>query len=265
MNKFFASVASVAAIAITVVISGCSEKKDVPLNQDQSFENVKKAGVLVMGHMGDFPPMVFTDKDSNVVGFDVDLAREVCDRLGVKLKLHLIPWGDKEKELYSGNIDCVWNGMSVDETRASAMNLSDPYLTNRLVYTVKNKSYNSLDSLKGKKIGVQNASTAWSVLEQSEMKKDFKEIVLFETMSLALEAMEKDSLDAVFMDEVAAKYWNVLNQKDYAVLEDGLHNEFYAVGFRKTDKALRDTINAVLTSMKKDGKFVDITVKWFGK
>ena len=265
MNKFFASVASVAAIAITVVISGCSEKKDIPLNQDQSFENVKRAGVLVMGHMGDFPPMVFTDKDSNVVGFDVDLAREVCTRLGVKLKLHLIPWADKEKELYTGNIDCGWNGMSVDETRASAMNLSDPYLTNRLVFTVKNKSYNSLDSLKGKKIGVQNASTAWPVLEQSEMKKDFKEIVMFETMSLALEAMENDSLDAVFMDEVAAKYWNVLNQKDYAVLEDGLHNEFYAVGFRKTDKALRDTINAVLTSMKKDGKFVDITVKWFGK
>lgn len=265
MNKFFASVASVAAIAITVVISGCSEKKDIPLNQDQSFENVKRAGVLVMGHMGDFPPMVFTDKDSNIVGFDVDLAREVCERLGVKLELHLIPWADKEKALYDGTIDCVWNGMSVDQNRASTMNLSDPYLTNRLVFTVKDKSYNSLDSLKGKKIGVQNASTAWSVLEQSEMKKDFKEIVMFETMSLALEAMEKDSLDAVFMDEVAAKYWNVLNQKDYAVLEDGLHNEFYAVGFRKTDKALRDTINAALTSMKKDGRFVDITVKWFGK
>ena len=130
---------------------------------------------------------------------------------------------------------------------------------------VKSKSYNSLDSLKGKKIGVQHASTAWSMLEQSEMKKDMKEIVLFESMSLALEAMEQDSVDAVFMDEVAAKYWNVLNNKDYVVLEDGLHNEFYAVDFRKADKALRDTINAVLTSMKKDGKFVDITVKWFGK
>ena len=56
-----------------------------------------------------------------------------------------------------------------------------------------------------------------------------------------------------------------MNNKDYVVLEDGLHNEFYAIGFRKTDKALRDTINAVLTSMKKDGRFVDITVKWFGK
>ena len=265
MNRYFAFAAFVAAIAFSVVFSACSEKKDSTLNQDQSFENVKNAGVLVMGHMGDFPPMVFMDKDSNFIGFDVDLANEVCARLGVKLELRLISWPEKEKALYDGVIDCVWNGMSVDEKRASDMNLSDPYLTNRLVFMVKSKSYNSLDSLKGKKIGVQHASTAWSMLEQSEMKKDMKEIVLFESMSLALEAMEQDSVDAVFMDEVAAKYWNVLNNKDYVVLEDCLHNEFYAVGFRKADKALRDTINAVLTSMKKDGKFVDITVRWFGK
>lgn len=261
MKKFFSVVSAIACI---VALSGCNEKK-LSLNSDYSYNRVKASGILVMGHMGDYPPMVFTDKDSNVVGFDVDLAREVCSRLGLRLKLHLIPWADKEKELNTGNIDCVWNGMSVDESRASAMNLSDPYLTNRLIFTVKNKSYNSMDSLKGKRIGVHNASTAWSVLEQSEMKKEIKEIVLFESMSLALEAMEQDSIDAVFMDEVGAKYWNVLNNKDYLILEDGLHNEVYAVGFRKADKALRDTINAVLTSMKKDGKFVDITVKWFGK
>jgi polar amino acid transport system substrate-binding protein len=261
MKKFFSVVSAIACI---VALSGCNEKK-LSLNSDYSYNRVKASGILVMGHMGDYPPMVFTDKDSNVVGFDVDLAREVCSRLGLRLKLHLIPWADKEKELNTGNIDCVWNGMSVDESRASAMNLSDPYLTNRLIFAVKNKSYSSLDSLKGKRIGVQNASTAWSVFEQSEMKKDVKEVVLFETMNLALEAMEQDSVDAVFMDEVAAKYWNVLNNKNYAILEDGVYNEFYAVGFRKADKALRDTINAVLTSMKKDGKFVDITVKWFGK
>ncbi len=261
MNKFFTVIS---AIACVIALSGCNEKKQ-PLHSDYSFDRVKASGVLVMGHMGDFPPMVFTDKDSNVVGFDVDIAREVCSRLGVKLKLHLIPWVDKEKELYAGNIDCIWNGMSVDEKRASTMNLSDPYLTNRLVFMVKNKSYNSLDSLKGKRVAVQKASTAWSMLEQSEMKKDIKEIVLFETLSLALESLVQDSVDAVFGDEVSAKYWNVLNNKDFVALEDGLHNEFYAVGFRKADKALRDTINAALTSMKKDGRFVDITVKWFGK
>ena len=261
MKKLFSLIASMAFVA---ALSGCNEKKENVAGSDQSFENVKKAGVLVLGHIGDFPPMDFTDKDSNVVGFDVDLASEVCSRIGLKLKLQKISWAEKEGMLYEGKIDCVWSGMSVDSARAAEMNLSDPYLTNRLVFIVKNKSY-SLDSLKGKKVGVQVASTAWSWLEQSELKKGLKEISKFETMSLALDAMEKDSIDAVFMDEVAAKYWNVLNQKDYVILEDNLHNEFYAIGFRKTDSALRDTINAVLTSMKKDGKFFDIMVKWFGK
>ena len=183
MKKFFSVVSAIACI---VALSGCNEKK-LSLNSDYSYNRVKASGILVMGHMGDYPPMVFTDKDSNVVGFDVDLAREVCSRLGLRLKLHLIPWADKEKELNTGNIDCVWNGMSVDESRASAMNLSDPYLTNRLVFMVKNEAYNSLDSLKGKKIGVQYASTAWSMIEQSEIKKDVKEIVQFETMNLALD------------------------------------------------------------------------------
>ena len=209
--------------------------------------------------------MGFYDQDGGIVGFDIDLAVEVCARMGIKLKTVPISWDNKKHELNSGAIDCIWNGMSVDSSRASTMSLSDPYFTNRLVFMVKNEAYNSMDSLKGKKIGVQNASTAWSMIEQSEIKKDVKEVVLFETMNLALEAMEQDSVDAVFMDEVAAKYWNVLNNKNYAILEDGVYNEFYAIGFRKADKALRDTINAVLTSMKKDGKFVDITVKWFGK
>ena len=231
---------------------------------ETDLEYVKAKGKLVVG-ITDFAPMDFKDESGAWVGFDADVAKAFAESLGVEVEFIEIEWDNKILELDSKAIDCVWNGMSVDEKRASDMNLSDPYLTNRLVFMVKSKSYNSLDSLKGKKIGVQHASTAWSMLEQSEMKKDMKEIVLFESMSLALEAMEQDSVDAVFGDEVSAKYWNVLNNKDFVALEDGLHNEFYAVGFRKADKALRDTINAVLTSMKKDGKFVDITVKWFGK
>ena len=71
MKKIFSVIASIAFVA---TLSGCNEKKEVVSNSDQSFENVKKAGVLVLGHMGDFPPMVFADKDSNIIGFDIDLA-----------------------------------------------------------------------------------------------------------------------------------------------------------------------------------------------
>ena len=252
-------------LAVAATLWGCKEEEKVIPNPDQSFEKVKSAGVLVMGHMGAFPPMVYTDKDSNFIGFDIDLASEVCKRLGLKLKHKVIAWEDKEKELNAGNIDCVWNGMSIDSARAAAMNLSDPYLTNRMVFTIKNKAFDHPDSLKGKKIGVQKASTAQPLLEKSSTGEEAKEIVVFENVSLALEALEQGTVDAVYTDEVAAKHLNVLNGTEYIFLEEGSANEFYAVGFRKKDEALRDTINAVLNTIKRDGKFIDISIKWFGK
>ena len=64
---------------------------------------------------------------------------------------------------------------------------------------------------------------------------------------------------------VFVKYWNNLHDKAYTVLDEGSYNEFYAVGFRKQDQSLRDTINSVLNQLKRDGKFVELSVKWFGK
>ncbi|SIO11625.1 transporter substrate-binding domain-containing protein [Fibrobacter sp. UWB11] len=260
MKKLFAPIA-VFAIAL---LWGCSEKKEVSFNSDLSYEKVKSAGVLVLGHMGAFPPMGFYDKDSNVVGFDIDVATEVCARMGVKLKPQLISWKIKENELNFGNVDCIWNGMSVDSARAASMNLSDPYLMNRLVFMVKDKSIEHLDALKGKKIAVQKASTSEPVLMNSELGK-VVEVNAYESMELAIEALVAGNVDAVFMDEVFAKYWNVTHGTNYPILDEGKYKEVYAIGFRKQDQALRDSVNAALASMKNDGKFAAISAKWFGK
>ena len=240
MNKFFSVIVSA---ALAVALTGCTKKEETPKG-DSSFEKVKSAGELVLGHVDVFPPMAFVDNDSNVVGFDIDVAREVCSRLGIKLKLQRILWENKEKELKTGHIDCIWSGMSVDSSRASSMNLSDPYLTNHLVFVV--------------------ASTAHSMLLKSEVGKT-AEILAYENQKLAFDALDSGFVEAAFMDEVFAKYWNMKNNKGYTILKDGLHDEFYAVGFRRQDVFLRDTVNAVLNSMKKDGAFIEISLKWFGK
>jgi polar amino acid transport system substrate-binding protein len=102
-------------------------------------------------------------------------------------------------------------------------------------------------------------------LEASEAGKAAKEIVTFVDNQTALMDLDKGGVDAVFIDEIVAKYWIVTNAKDYTVLEEGLSDEVYAVGFRKKDQALRDSVNNVLAAMKKDGKFAEISAKWFGK
>ena len=264
MKKFFASMA---AVVFAVALSACNEKKaenDAPV-ADESLNKVKAAGEFVLGLDDSFPPMGFRDKDNNIVGFDIDLATEVCARLGVKLKTQPISWDAKEQELNTGKIDCIWNGMSVDSARAAAMNLSDPYLKNRMIFTVKDKSLAKLEALKGKKIAVQNGSTAQKLLDASDAGKAAKEIVPFDDNQTALMDLDKGGVDAVFLDEIVAKYWIVTNNKDYAVLEEGLSDEVYAIGFRKKNQALRDAVNSTLAAMKADGKFDEISAKWFGK
>lgn len=255
---------AVSMIALAATLSGCKEKVESS-NVDPSFEKVKSSGVLVVGHVPIFPPMVFVDKNNERVGFDVDLVTEVCSRLGLRLETREIEWANKEEELNSGNIDCIWNGMSVDSARARAMNLSDPYLMNRVVFVVKDSSLSHLDSIKGKRIGVQKASTAQLLLDKSEVGESAKEIVLIRNLIPEIEALDSGTVDAIYVDEVFAKYWNHSHGMAYTILEEGLYDEFYAVGFRKKDKSLRDTVNSILNELKRDGKFVDISVKWFGK
>ena len=262
--KLFSRIAIIACAA--AVLFGCNDQKsENKSNADESFNKVKAAGVFVLGLDDSFPPMGFRDKDNNIVGFDIDLATEVCARLGLKLKTQPISWDAKEQELNTGKIDCIWNGMSVDSDRARVMNLSDAYLKNRMIFTVKDKSLATLAALAGKKIAVQNGSTAQKLLEASDAGKAAKEIVPFDDNQTALMDLEKGGVDAVFLDEIVAKYWIVTNAKPYIVLEEGLSDEVYAVGFRKKDQALRDSVNNVLVAMKKDGKFAEISAKWFGK
>ena len=148
MKKLFA------LLACTIMLSACNEAKNETqkVETDESFNKVKTAGVFVLGLDDSFPPMGFRDKENNIIGFDIDLAKEVCARLGIELKTQPISWDAKEQELNTGKIDCIWNGMSVDSARAKAMNLSDPYLKNRMIFTVKDKALANLESLKGKKI-----------------------------------------------------------------------------------------------------------------
>ena len=98
---------------------------------DDSLQKIKDKGQLVLGLDDSFPPMGFRDTDNNIVGYDIDLAKEVAERMGVELIITPVDWDYKETELNDGNVDCLWNGMSVDDERKEKMNLSEPYMENR--------------------------------------------------------------------------------------------------------------------------------------
>ena len=231
---------------------------------DQSLQKVLDSGKLVLGLDATFKPMGYTDENDEVVGFDIDVAEEVCARMGVKLVKEGINWETKEQDLNAGRIDCIWNGMSVSPSRAEEMNLSEPYMTNSMVFVVPaNSDITAMDQLADKIIGVQNGSTAEEILIASEIGATITEQAMATNIE-ALQQMELGIVDAVFLDSVVANFEITSSGKDYKVLPDGLEEEEYAIGFRKADQALRDEVQRILSEMKADGKLGEISTEWFG-
>ena len=273
MKKISLAVFAMMMVAMLAVFAGCGSSSntnggtaDSGTAQDNSLQNVLDKGTFVLGLDDSFPPMGFRDENNNIVGFDIDVATEVANRMGVELKLQPIEWSTKEMELNTGSVDCLWNGLSIDDERKQAMDLSEPYMTNRMVLVVLNDSeYTDQASLAGKTIGVQNGSTAEKILEESDFSKTIGNTIGFKDNVTAFMELETKGIDAIFMDEVVANYAITSQNKDFKVLEDGLTEEEYAVGFKKGNTALKNEVQKYIDEMKADGTMTQISEKWFGK
>lgn len=268
------AVAAAMAAVITLGVAGCStqatsstassDNGSAVSTEDQSLQKVKDAGKLILGLDATFKPMGYTDENNEIVGFDIDVAEEVCKRLGVELVKQPINWDTLTTDLNVGKCDCVWNGLSINEERQEKMNLSEPYMKNAMVFVVKGDStVEKMADLKGKKISVQNGSSAQTILESCEIKDDIT-ISPIATNVEALQQLELGVVDAVFLDEVVADYEIKNSGKNYKKLAEGLEEEEYAIAFRKDDQALRDAVQQTLSEMKADGKLAEISTKWFG-
>lgn len=242
-----------------------TESTETASGDDDSWKKVQEKGKLVLGLDATFKPMGYTDENDEIVGFDIDCAREVCSRLGIELETYGVNWETKEIDLDAGTIDCIWNGLSVSDERKKVMLMSEPYMKNEMVFVVnKDSEINAPADLNGKTVAVQNGSTAQEILLGSDVGKTVTVNELATNVE-ALNQLEMNMCDAVFLDSVVAEYEITTSGKAFRTLEEGLEPEEYAIGFRLADKALCDKVFGTLKEMKADGKLGEISTKWFGK
>ncbi len=245
--------------------SSKAENESSVSTEDNSLQKVMDNGKLVLGLDPTFKPMGYTDDNDEVVGFDIDLAKEVAKRMGVELETYSVNWDTKEQDLDAGTIDVIWNGLSVSDERKKVMLMSDAYMKNEMVFVVNGSSdIKSQDDLAGKNIAVQNGSTAQEILNASEVVANGANVMELASNVEALQQLELNMVDAVFLDSVVANYEVSTSGKDYVVLPEGLEPEEYAIGFRLGDQKLCDKIMEVLREMKADGTVAEISTKWFG-
>lgn len=223
---------------------------------------------FILGLDAAFPPLGFTEANGEIVGYDIDLGKEVAKRLGLKFEAKPINWEAKEMELSSGSIDCIWNGFTITEKRVNEMSFSKPYLNNDQVLIVrKDSGINSLSDAAGKLIGAQAGSSAEDAINHNEeFKSSLKKVIPYEDNLTALTDLEVGGVDGVVMDSVVAKYTITTGNLPLVVLEESLAKEAYGIGFRKDEKGakLRDDVQKTLEEMAKDGTVAEISKKWFG-
>lgn len=223
---------------------------------------------FVVGFDAEFPPYGYKDDSGEYVGFDLDLAQEVCDRLGWTLVKQPIDWDAKDMELDSGAIDCIWNGFTMNG-REDDYTWSDPYVDNSQVMVVsENSGINSLSDLAGKTVGVQAASAALDLLQseedggQKELADTFAALQQFPDYNNAFVELQAGSIDAVAMDIGVAKYQLESRGEGYKILDEYLNSEKYAIGFKKGNTELCDKVNEGLQQVLADGTFDKLAEKY---
>ena len=222
---------------------------------------------LTVGFDAEYPPFGYMDESGEYVGFDLDVAQKVCDNLGWELVKKPINWDSKDMELNSGNIDCIWNGFTING-REDDYTWSDPYLNNEQVMVVASDSgIETLADLAGKNVVVQAASAALDALNSDDNKDltdSFASLTENPDYNTAFMNIDSGAADAVAVDIGVAKYQLAQREEGkYKILDEPIQSEQYGIGFAKGNEELRDTVWTEVMKLYDEGE-IDKLAEQYG-
>ena len=255
-----------ALLLVTMVFAGCGGGNEPDKTDGDAKSDAKK---IVIGLDDEYAPMGFKNEQNEIIGFDVDLAKEAAKRLGSEVEFKAIDWNSKEAELKSGRIDIIWNGLDITPERQENMLFSDPYMDNRQIVFVKNGNDQGIMAeadLAGKAIGTQAGSTAEAYIDGTEkLKASFKEFKTYGDYVSAFMDLENGRIDALVCDEIVGRYAMSKQGDKFQALDVAVGPiTQFGIAFRKDDTDLRNKVQGVFDEMVKDGTAGKISEQWFG-
>ena len=211
---------------------------------------------IIIGLDDNFPPFGFKDKDGQLVGFDIDMAKEAAKRMGSDIEFKQIDWSSKEAD-----------GLTILPEREKNILFSRPYENSVQIILVKEESpIQSKADLAGKVVATQEGSTGLDAINnEPEVKASFKELKLYPDNVSGFMDLKIGRIDAMVVSEVVALYYNKQNNAGFRVVDAGYDRQPVGVGLAKDNQAFKERLDKTLTEMKNDGTSTKISEKWFGK
>lgn len=257
MNKVQISV-----ITILGAVSLASCGTTIP----STWNELVARGYVIVGLDDTFAPMGFRNQANELVGFDVDLAKLVFGGLDIEVRFQPIDWAAKVLELDAGNIDMIWNGLTITEPRRSEMLFSDAYIANRqIVMTLDDATIDTIAELDGKKVAAQSGSASEDIVKANPIFEDLTELVTTDTFNLALLELDAENVDAVVVDEIYGRYVIAQNPGKYRVMSEDFGDETFGIGFRLGNTTIRDIVNDTLFDLIEAGDALTISQTWFSE
>lgn len=249
-----------AALMCAAAFTACAKKPK------EDFEYIKDKGEMIIG-ITLFAPMNYKDDGGELIGFETEFAEAVCEKLGLTPKFQVINWTAKETELSAKSIDCVWNGMTIDEERASNMDISVPYLMNKQVMVVKAENvekYSDLKNIAGASVVAEKKSAGETVAQTDEAFKDANYTAV-DTQAKVLMEIAAGTADIGVIDYVMT-IGSIGEGTDYAglaVVEAvDFAEEEYGIAFRKNSPETLEKVNKAIQDLADEGTLKEIAGKY---
>ena len=245
------------------LLAGCGKSAETTTEASTSTETAGTT-TFTVGFDAEFPPYGYMGEDGEYVGFDLDLAKEVCTRNGWEFVAQPIDWDSKDMELSSGSIDCIWNGFTM-QGREDAYTWTVPYVDNSQVFVVPTDAgIASQADLADRTVGVQKDSSALAALEgdAAELAATFKSLQQYGDYNVAFMDLEQGAIDALAIDIGVAHYQINSRGDGFKILDEQLASEQYGIGFKLGNDELKDKVEKTLLEMSDDGTFMKIAEQY---
>ena len=234
---------------------------------DSDLAYVKGNGKMVIGYTV-YEPMNYTDENGNFTGFDTELAQAVCEKLGVEPEFVIINWDTKEVALEAGDIDCIWNGLTLNAEREANMACTVPYVKNAQVVVVKEGfDYTDTSSLVGATVCAEIGSAGEVQIKGDDETEPDANLAQADYVGKSVQTdclmeVKAGTADAAVLDMTLANSMTGegTNYSDLKIV-DYLAEEDYGVAFRKGSD-IRDAVNEIFADMVADGSLQTLADKY---